>query len=74
MYPVATKTSYSNLGFIVLGEIIQKISNRTIQDYYKQHSVFMGLKDTDFNPSKSEVYNIAPTEYDACNIIKLSRN
>lgn len=32
--------------------------------YTSQNRIFAGLKDTGFNPNKSEIYRVAPTEYD----------
>lgn len=60
-YPIGSKWSYSNLGFYVLGEIIKNITGRTLGDYYHQRSVFMGLKETMFNPDKTYFYRTAPT-------------
>lgn len=63
-YPIGSKFSYSNLGFLLLGKIVEKITKRNFSDYTNQNRIFAGLKDTGFNPAKSEWYHIAPTEYD----------
>jgi CubicO group peptidase (beta-lactamase class C family) len=50
-YEVGSKFQYSNLGFIILGEVVKRITKRTLGDYYHQNQVFMSLKETMFNPS-----------------------
>lgn len=50
-YPIGSKFVYSNLGYIVLGEVIKKVTNRTLGDYFQQNRVFMGLKETMFSPN-----------------------
>lgn len=49
----------------MLSKIVEKINNKTFDQYTSQNRIFAGLKDTVFNPNKSDVYRIAPTEYDA---------
>lgn len=66
-FPVGTKFQYSNLGFLLLGEIVAKASKKTFNNYFEQNKAFAGIKNTGFNPPKSEWYYIAPTEYDAGN-------
>jgi CubicO group peptidase (beta-lactamase class C family) len=64
-YPIGSKWSYSNLGYVLLGEIIKKVTGKSLQDYFHQSQVFMGLKETMFNPPANYTYRIAPCEYDA---------
>ena len=64
MYPVGTKFSYSNLGFVVLAKIVEIVTKQTIVEYYHQNEVMIGLHNTGFNPKEEEYYNIAPTEFD----------
>lgn len=64
-YPIGSKSSYSNLGFVLLGEIVKKVTGKSLADYYHQSQVFMGLKETMFNPPNNYTYRIAPCEYDA---------
>jgi len=54
---------YSCLGFIVLAEIITRITGLSLGEFCKTH-IFQPLKmnDTCFNPSKSSLCKIAPTE------------
>lgn len=64
IYPVGEGFHYSNLGFIVLGEVVKRITKRTLGDYFHQNQVFMSLKETMFNPPSNLTYRIAPCEYD----------
>lgn len=61
--PVGSKFSYSNLGFLMLGKIVENITKGSFEEYTSENRIFAGLKDTGFNP-KSDFYRIAPTEYD----------
>lgn len=63
-YPIGTKFVYSDLSFLMLGEIVQRITKRTLPDYLKQIFGEMGMKDTMFNPSPEDYYRVAPTEFD----------
>jgi CubicO group peptidase (beta-lactamase class C family) len=67
-FPVGTKFQYSNLGFLLLSEIVAKVAKRPFDKYFETNKIFTGLKSTGFNPNQSEWYNVAPTEYDACKI------
>lgn len=49
---------------MILGKIIEKAAGKSLNDVVIQANIFGGLKDTGFNPNKSEIYRIAPTEYD----------
>jgi CubicO group peptidase (beta-lactamase class C family) len=60
-FPVGTKFQYSNLGYLLLGEIVAKVSKKSFDKYFEQNKVFAGLKNTNFNPNQSEWFNIAPT-------------
>jgi serine-type D-Ala-D-Ala carboxypeptidase len=53
------KMSYSGYGYNLLGEIIQRISNRSYTDFVKEH-VFdaLGMKDSYFNVPLSERHRI----------------
>ena len=52
VYPVGSQFTYSNLGFLLLGNITEKITKKKFSDYTHQNNIFAGLKDTGFNPSK----------------------
>jgi CubicO group peptidase (beta-lactamase class C family) len=54
MYPVGEQRRYSDLGFILLGEIIEIVSGLPLEQFMKQN-IFqpLGMKNTDFNPLTS---------------------
>jgi beta-glucosidase-like glycosyl hydrolase/CubicO group peptidase (beta-lactamase class C family) len=65
-YAPGSKTIYSDLGFILLGEILERTTGKTI-DQLAQEQIFTPLQmtSTTFNPSKNILARIAPTENDA---------
>jgi beta-N-acetylhexosaminidase len=60
-----TQVEYSDLGFILLGEIIERLTGETLQQFAKGH-IFapLGTSDTMYNPTASLRARIAPTELD----------
>jgi serine-type D-Ala-D-Ala carboxypeptidase len=55
--PVGEQRHYSDLGFVLLGEIIEIVSGLTLEQFMKQnifHS--LGMKNTGFNPLASSGY------------------
>ena len=60
--PPGTHFSYSDLNFIILGELIRRISGKPIDVYCRDH-IFrpLGMKDTGFNPARSLHARLAPT-------------
>lgn len=56
---------YSDVNFILLGEVVRKVSGQTLDVYAKEH-VFTPLKmlDTGFKPDAALLPRIAPTEKD----------
>jgi beta-glucosidase-like glycosyl hydrolase/CubicO group peptidase (beta-lactamase class C family) len=60
-----TKVEYSDLGFILLGEIVQRLTGISLDEYAKQH-IFapLGMKESQFNPPRKLWPTIAPTEND----------
>ena len=54
MFAVGDQRHYSDLGFILLGEIIEKVSGLPLQKFMKKN-IFqpLGMKNTCFNPLKS---------------------
>jgi uncharacterized protein YbbC (DUF1343 family)/CubicO group peptidase (beta-lactamase class C family) len=64
IYPPRTHFVYSDINFIVLGEIVRRISGKPL-DIYCNRYIFkpLGMKDTGFNPSLSLRDRIAPTQY-----------
>ena len=55
---------YSDLNFIILGELIQRISGRALDDYCSEH-IFkpLGMKDTCFKPPRAMHDRLAPTKW-----------
>jgi CubicO group peptidase (beta-lactamase class C family) len=64
-YPPGSKSVYSDLGIILLGEILEKISGRPL-DVFARERVFLplGMKHTGFRPPRPLWPRIAPTEND----------
>lgn len=62
---IGEKVSYSNRGFIILGEIIEKVSGESLHDYVQKHIWSkLEMKETLFNPYDSDyILRTAPTEY-----------
>ena len=64
-YEPGTKSEYSDLDFILLGEMIERLTGRTL-DSLAAEKIFapIGMRDTSFNPSAKMKSRIAPTEND----------
>jgi serine-type D-Ala-D-Ala carboxypeptidase len=63
MFPVGAQRRYSDLGFVVLGEIVEIVSGLPLEQFMKQN-IFdpLGMKNTTFNPLASgHLKNIAAT-------------
>jgi len=60
------QVEYSDLGFILLGEIVQRVTGETL-DAFAEQNIFgpLGMTETRFHPPKSLRARIAPTENDA---------
>lgn len=60
--PAGTRFRYSDVGFLVLGHLVERISGTTLDGFAKQH-VFDPLKmtDTSFRPAEQLRKRIAPT-------------
>jgi uncharacterized protein YbbC (DUF1343 family) len=63
-YPPGSGTQYSDMGFIVLGEVVRRVSGQPL-DRYLQRTIFkpLELRDTAFNPPAAWRDRIAPTEW-----------
>ncbi len=63
--PPGSTFRYSDVGFIVLGELVQKVSGMAL-DQYAQTYIFgpLGMTSTRFNPPPTWVPRIAPTQRD----------
>jgi beta-N-acetylhexosaminidase len=64
-YEPGTKEVYSDLGIILMGEIVERLTGRTLDDLAKAYLFLpLGMKDTTFRPAKNLWPRIAPTEFD----------
>ena len=63
-YPSGKSVLYSDLGFMVLGGLVERVSGETL-DRYSRRMIFspLGMKDTMFNPPKRLARRCVPTEY-----------
>ena len=64
-YSPGTETRYSDLGMILLGKIIEKLSGTTLDQFCRER-VFapLGMNETFFNPPETLYERIPPTEDD----------
>jgi uncharacterized protein YbbC (DUF1343 family)/CubicO group peptidase (beta-lactamase class C family) len=62
--PPGNRFVYSDMNFVILGELIQRISGQKLDVYCKDH-IFnpLGMKDTCFKPSRALYNRIAPTRW-----------
>ena len=60
------KYQYSDLGIIILMDIVEKITNNSL-DYLSNNWIYkkIGMKNTMFNPDFKLINRIVPTEYDS---------
>jgi len=65
-YEPGTKMVYSDLGIILMAEIIQRLTGQPLDQLANEY-IFqpLGMKDSMYNPPKSIWPTIAPTEFDA---------
>jgi len=65
-YQPGTKEVYSDLGIILMAEIVERLTGRTLDDLANEY-IFkpLAMKDTMFRPPKKLWPSIAPTEFDA---------
>ncbi len=68
VYEPGTKYVYSDLGFILLGEIVKEVSGLRLDEYMHENFYYpLGMQSTFFNPEKNApwlVDNIPPAEID----------
>jgi uncharacterized protein YbbC (DUF1343 family)/CubicO group peptidase (beta-lactamase class C family) len=56
---------YSDINFVVLGALVERLSGQSLDQYAAQHIFFpLGMKETRYNPPPSWEPRIAPTEED----------
>jgi uncharacterized protein YbbC (DUF1343 family) len=61
--PPGVRFVYSDINFILLGEIVHRLSGQMLSDYARQNIFLpLGMKETMFLPPASLVPRIAPTE------------
>jgi CubicO group peptidase (beta-lactamase class C family) len=62
---------YSDINFILLGEIVQRVSGRPLEKFVTDEIYApLKMKDTRYLPPKSERPRIAPTERDGTNMLR----
>ncbi len=63
-YPPGGGFQYSDTGFILLGEVVRRVSGQPL-DRYLERILFrpLGLRDTTFHPGESLRGRVAPTEF-----------
>ena len=63
-YPPGSGFQYSDTGFILLGEVVRRVSGASL-DKYLERRVFrpLALGDTSFHPKISALPRVAPTEF-----------
>jgi len=63
-YPPGTGSQYSDTGFILLGEVVRRVSGEPL-DVYLRRVVFgpLGLTETTFHPGPLLRMRVAPTEF-----------
>jgi CubicO group peptidase (beta-lactamase class C family) len=61
--PPGMAFKYSDINFILLGEVVRRVAKMPLQDFV-QHEIYgpLEMTDTGFLPLKSELSRIAPTE------------
>jgi uncharacterized protein YbbC (DUF1343 family)/CubicO group peptidase (beta-lactamase class C family) len=64
LFPPGTSFIYSDVNFIILGELVSRLSGEPLDVYCAEH-IFrpLGMDDTGFKPSPDLRPRIAPTEY-----------
>jgi len=65
VYPPGTETKYSDLGVMLLGEILERVSGRSLPELLGERLFEpLGMVDTGWLPSPELLARIAPTEND----------
>ncbi len=61
--PPGERFVYSDLGFVVLGKLVEKISGQRLDEFVRRNIYEpLGMRNTVFLPTRSQVGMIAPTE------------
>jgi CubicO group peptidase (beta-lactamase class C family) len=64
-FPIGGQRKYSDLGFTILGEIVEVVSGLSL-DQFEEQNIFipLGMKNTMYNPlTKNQPYKIAATSF-----------
>ncbi|MCX7625991.1 MAG: serine hydrolase [Candidatus Sumerlaeaceae bacterium] len=62
--PAGEKFIYSDLGYITLGEIVERVSGMDLNHFCRKYLYEpLGMRDTMFNPPKELLARIAPSEW-----------
>jgi len=65
VYEPGTQSKYSDLGAILLGEILERAAGQSLEEYTRERLFSpLGMKDTLYRPGADRVARIAPTEQD----------
>lgn len=63
--PPGTRFVYSDINFITLGFIVEKVTGKPLNEYVAEHIYTpLGMKDTSYLPPAAKLTRIAPTEFD----------
>ena len=64
-WPAGTRFVYSDINFELLGEIVHRLSGKTLDEYARE-AIFepLGMKETGYHPAAALRPRIAPTEID----------
>ncbi len=61
--PPGVKFTYSDIGYIALGEVVHRVSRQPLDQFARQNIFLpLGMRDTGFRPPHSRSRRIAPTE------------
>ncbi|HLA79899.1 MAG TPA: glycoside hydrolase family 3 N-terminal domain-containing protein [Vicinamibacteria bacterium] len=64
-YEPGTKSVYSDLGVILLGEVLERVAGESLEAFAKRRLFApLGMKDTGYRPPAALLPRIAPTEQD----------
>jgi uncharacterized protein YbbC (DUF1343 family) len=63
LYPPGSHFLYSDINFIALGELVERVTGQSLESYTERH-IFgaLGMKDTGFRPARPSRARIAPTD------------
>ena len=65
LYEPGSRSLYSDLGFILLGEILERIGGAPLEELGTRHVLGpLGMRDTSYLPPSERLERIAPTERD----------